>query len=347
MKSKQEMEAQVLHIVDRTTKNQRGDEDSFVELKSKFPDDFQKTARQIAALCNAAQGSEAIWVIGVDEKGGQTLGVDTTDLESWWPQVEKFFDEFTPEMRSINVPIGNDGTVVVGMFFTSDRTPYVVKTGMSGGVEREVPWRSGNRTRSAKRGEILRLLNPEKRLPEMELLRANGNIDCSARHAAPRMNPGTGEQVEAIEGPGVYFYFTVQVFVEAVNEVTFPTHRSRGSITVPQIFDNHPLEVDFSTSNHNTTWIEANNHAALVKKPTTLTLSCRGYVDVMGDTDRTQDMEFERLVTDLRATKALTLGIVLEATEGRGRWESTITLHQAQDREEQLAHRTYFRWETA
>jgi hypothetical protein len=39
------------------------------------------------------------------------------------------------------------------------------KTGKSGGVEREVPWRQGGRTRSATRSDLIRLLVPVSQLP--------------------------------------------------------------------------------------------------------------------------------------------------------------------------------------
>src|SRR5262249_45083949 len=69
------------------------------------------------------------------------------------------------------------GATVVALLFSTDRSPFVVKnpafgTREGGPVALEVPWREGASTRSAGRSELLLLLAPLLRAPEIEILSA-------------------------------------------------------------------------------------------------------------------------------------------------------------------------------
>ncbi len=166
---KQQIEYRVLEILDRVSKNQPVEDDN-VELKSIWVSDYGKVARQIAAHANAARGTEIIWLIGVDEKSG-IKGVDATELSNWHSSIKSCFDEgFAPSMVNINVPY--DGKTVVALVFETDRAPFVVKNKSGGQIEREVPWREGNSTRSATRADLLRLLVPIIIQPHIEILQA-------------------------------------------------------------------------------------------------------------------------------------------------------------------------------
>jgi hypothetical protein len=79
-------------------------EDSQVEIKSQLPDDARKAARQIAALCNAAPGEDALWVVGFDEKK-RTFTSPTGEIANWWPQVVSYFDGTPPTFNDRNVTI--------------------------------------------------------------------------------------------------------------------------------------------------------------------------------------------------------------------------------------------------
>jgi hypothetical protein len=222
---RQRMEMRVLALLELVNQAGQGNEDSFVEYKRDLPADPKKAARQIAGICNAARGGEALWVVGVDEKAGQIVGAPGSETQAWWPSVEKWFDELAPEMRQIVVPV--DDKIVVGLFFSTDRAPYVVRTdGHEGGVQREVPWRAGLSTRSAKRHELMKILMPSVALPPMEII----FVRCSAsRHPAVPPNPDRGTLGH---GPAVYVQVNCGVFADAQTAITFPTHRQRGQLRV-------------------------------------------------------------------------------------------------------------------
>ena len=64
--------------------------------------------------------------------------------------------------------------MLVALYFTTDRFPFVVKGEKDRNHELEVPWREGTRVRAAKRSELIRLLYPLVALPDIEIL--NGSI---------------------------------------------------------------------------------------------------------------------------------------------------------------------------
>ena len=162
-----ELEAWVLEIVDRVHAKQPV-EDSRVELKAEWPSEPNRAARRLAGHCNAMHGEPVLWVIGLDEKRG-VVGAGHREVPEWFGQVGKQFDGVVPElMRDLNVPVGN--STVVGLLFNTDRVPFVVKNPIHGPVDREVPWREGTAVRSAKREDLLRLLVPLQRLPDVSVL---------------------------------------------------------------------------------------------------------------------------------------------------------------------------------
>lgn len=143
-------------------------EDSLIECKANWPG-IDK-ARQLAAHANSARGEEIIWIVGIDEKARQITRPDPIDLANWWPEFSKAFDEVAPAINDHVINVG-EGKTVTALVFSTDQTPYVVKTGAQDGrAEREVPIRSGTRTRSAKRYELVRLLHPASSVPNVALL---------------------------------------------------------------------------------------------------------------------------------------------------------------------------------
>ena len=165
-----EIEAWVIRIVDQV-RNNHPNEDARVELKAAWPETY-KAARQIAAHANSARGENILWIIGLDEKKG-VIGVDNKELSNWYSQVESYFDDIAPELIDLNIHVGRQ-TLIALLFFT-DRAPFVVKnpaygTKDGGSVELEVPWREGRKTRSARRGDMIRLLEPLLHQPLIEVL---------------------------------------------------------------------------------------------------------------------------------------------------------------------------------
>jgi hypothetical protein len=63
--------------------------------------------------------------------------------------------------------------MLVALLFETDRAPYVVKNPKGGQVELEVPWRELTKTRTARRSDLIRLLEPLILLPSIEILSCN------------------------------------------------------------------------------------------------------------------------------------------------------------------------------
>ncbi len=148
----------------------RGDriEDQFVECKASFIADHGKAARQIGALANAAHGQDAMWIVGLSEAERSVVPFEQLELANWWAQVKRRFAEVSPDMQDLTV--NTEHGVVTALHFETDRSPYLVTTDGHGGVEREVPWRSGTATRSATRAELLSSVLNRSKVPELELI---------------------------------------------------------------------------------------------------------------------------------------------------------------------------------
>jgi hypothetical protein len=187
-------------------------EDSRVELKREWIPDLQKAARRIAAHANAAQGEPILWLIGVDEKSGVVTGADAGELSNWLAGVQKYFDGTHPTLIS-NLIVDTLGSPVVALLFGTDAAPYVVKTGLSGAVTHEVPWREGNKTRSAGRSDLLRLLARRIHLPEVEIV--TGHAWMEGTHVGPNLSDY-----------GSCFQFRLQLYVAPQSTpITIPRHR--------------------------------------------------------------------------------------------------------------------------
>jgi len=164
-----QIENWALRIVD-CVKNGQPNEDFLVELKSDWIDKY-KAARRVAGHANAAQGQNILWLIGVDEKNG-VQGVNENDLASWYSTIESFFDGLSPSMTPLNISI--DNKTIVALLFDTTRAPFLVKNPNYGSqgvsIEYEVPWRENTSIRTARRNDLIRLLVPLTKLPEVEIL---------------------------------------------------------------------------------------------------------------------------------------------------------------------------------
>jgi hypothetical protein len=216
MKS-QQIEAWALRVIERVESKQNA-EDTLVELKSIWPDDLNRAARQLGGHAIAARGESILWLIGVDEKAGKVVGAPLSQFADWYPAVEKEFDGLAPRCTPLNIP--HEHGTVVALLIETDRAPYVVRNafhGKSGGgsVAFEVPWRDGALTRSAKRADLLRLLTPATKLPEVELLAA-------------------GLWAQETHGPNrLTWRLDVYLFVTPLGEtpVVIAAHRCESSVT--------------------------------------------------------------------------------------------------------------------
>ena len=164
------LEARVLSLID-AVRAKRPVEDSLVELKTIWPVDVAKAARQLAGHCNAVHGEPVLWLIGVDEDG-TVPGVNHTELSNWIQKIYGQFVDLSPRLiLDLNIPI--EGKTVVALLFDSERAPFLVRNpafGKAGEVvQAEVPWRDGTGVRSARRKELLRILEPSQQLPDVKL----------------------------------------------------------------------------------------------------------------------------------------------------------------------------------
>ncbi|WP_350269033.1 hypothetical protein AAFP32_10095 [Brevibacterium sp. CBA3109] len=219
-----DLETQVLAAVERIRKGEKTEND-LIECKRAWPSNNK--ARQLAGSLNRAAGDAVIYVIGIDEKDGSIHDTSDTDILDWWSQIVGQFDQVPAEMvRHIDVPISNES--VVGIAFSSDRAPYVVKTG-SPKPSLEIPIREGTGTRTARRDEVLRMLAPAIRVPAATVLESN----FSAVHYPPLASAENAANDYRRE-ESVHAFGTADFFVEHDGRdlVTLPTHAMDGIIEV-------------------------------------------------------------------------------------------------------------------
>jgi len=146
-------------------------EDNRVEMKAVWPDDPWRAARRIAGHANAAGGDEILWIIGTDEKARKVMGADHLEVSNWWRQVQSHFSEIAPSLTHLNVPY--EGVGVVALLINTERLPFIINNNKPGAVEREVPWREGDATRSAKRSDLIQMLVPRAQTPDFQVLRGD------------------------------------------------------------------------------------------------------------------------------------------------------------------------------
>lgn len=170
-----QLEYRILQIADQVRDN-RPVEDNHVELKATWPVPDYRTARRLAGHANAAQLEPILWIVGLDEKQARIEGASNAELASWWPELQRHFAGVTPSLlHSINVRIGEK--VVAALLFDTSRAPFVITVPKTSPFDREVPWREGNKTRSATREDLLRILVPMVRAPKIEVLEAVLRMD--------------------------------------------------------------------------------------------------------------------------------------------------------------------------
>ncbi len=141
-------------------------EDARVEFKREWIEPA-KAARRLAGHANAARGERILWVIGADKERGP-VGATHTDLADWWAGVKAEFDQVSPSLQDLNFSIGGAG--LVALLFETDRAPYLVKNPAGGAIQFELPWRDGTAVRTARREEVLKLLQPVAAMPDVEVL---------------------------------------------------------------------------------------------------------------------------------------------------------------------------------
>jgi hypothetical protein len=197
------LEARTLDAVNRVVAGRRV-EDDLVECKAEWPDPA-RAVRRLAAHANAARGDGVVWIVGLDEDAHRVAELDGTEPSDWWAQAEKrFADGVAPDLTFLSVPTPHGSVYALG--FATDRSPYMV-TVSGGPAEREIPWRSGARTRSATRGEVLSLLVGAVAPPALELISPRAVATHVLSAAADDVYSGEQgeERIEVVIDSQVYF----------------------------------------------------------------------------------------------------------------------------------------------
>jgi hypothetical protein len=176
-----ELEARILGIVEAVL-SKHSVEDSRVELKADWPDP-EKAARRIAGHANASRGEWILWIIGLDEGAGSVKPTEKNEFANWWPRTKTFFEGISPDVQ--NLAVQTPKGMVVALLFSTERIPFVVKNPIygqqnGGPVSYEVPWREATSIRSARRADLISILVPQSRLPQLELLSVNATLDLSS-----------------------------------------------------------------------------------------------------------------------------------------------------------------------
>ena len=211
-----EIESWVLDVAERVKKRQPV-EDVRVELKSEWID-AKKAARRMAGHANAAHGAPILWIIGLDETNG-VVGANHEEMASWWQSVASCFSEVAPVMTDLNVPL--DGETLVAILLETDRAPYLVKVPEGRKVEVEIPYRAATGTRSARRGEVLRILTPLQKVPKLDLFVCNLWLERQAKSAKFRLTVGVELYARTVDSGRVAipFHDCYAVVKVAGNEV--------------------------------------------------------------------------------------------------------------------------------
>jgi hypothetical protein len=171
----QELELWAQDVARRAIARRPSEADSRVELKRAWPAADHGAARQLAAHANAAGGDPILWIIGIHERTGEAPGADDTEISNWLSAIRSWFDgAAAPRLaRSVVTRIGDALVPIVALLFETDGAPYVVRVESCGPVTREVPWREGGSTRTATHEDLVRMLVPIARRPDIEVLRAD------------------------------------------------------------------------------------------------------------------------------------------------------------------------------
>jgi len=237
-------------------------EDARVELKAAWPNDAYKAARQIAAHANPAGGEPILWVIGVDQKG-EVVGTGHNELAKWYKQVESHFDELAPGVTDVNVPV--DGKIIVALLFDTERRPFVIRSMNSGSVTHEVPWRGATSTRSAKRSELVRLLDSVPRLPKWEAVNDTLNVEWTD---SLRMR-----------GNNRLWFLNLKLYVEpdGPGRISVPFHRCAGRLLFEGAGWHPPLRnIRMAPYDQQTSNIRGSSADLVIDGPGMVTLEAKG-----------------------------------------------------------------------
>lgn len=170
------IQAKIYDIIARGLNGQIVESDN-VECKAAFPegDDKERAIRQIGGCMNAALGNDVFFLVGVQERTFAVVGANEHELANWWNGAASMFAPDSVPRYATHV-VSYDGKSVVALVFDSSAPPYLVKNQWWGkqnqksDIKYEVPWREGNRARTATRQDMLKMFLAVEKTPDCEVL---------------------------------------------------------------------------------------------------------------------------------------------------------------------------------
>lgn len=114
--------------------------------------------------------------------------------------------------------------VVVALNFGTRRAPYLVTTNGANGIDFEVPIRAGNRTRTARRHELILMMSEEVNAPIIELIDSKISMYMSSEEELAARPNLSGDIDATFEG---------SIFVSTNQPITIPYHRMKARIVFP------------------------------------------------------------------------------------------------------------------
>ncbi len=240
-----EIEMWALRVID-LVRQRKDPEDVRVELKAQWPREMSAAARRIAGHANAARGEPILWLIGLDQKRGIVVLEDSPDHANWYEGVKAQFQGLAPPMQDVTLSL--PGGQVVAIAFETDSAPYVVRNPEfgkpnGGPVALEVPWREATSVRSATRTDLLRLLEPTQRLPELEVL--SGTLLAGQYDALIQTPP------ELV----VRLILELYVIPPSNSRVVFPFHKCSATVQIEGLLDKpSELIIDMNLGRSHPDW---------------------------------------------------------------------------------------------
>ncbi|MDJ0579517.1 hypothetical protein [Crocosphaera sp.] len=245
------LEIWALNVID-LVKSGKTNEDDLVEFKTELPElpkknrkndpkineenakakkELSEIARRIAGHANAARGEDILWLIGINEKSetNKIPGFNNNiEFANWYPYIQKYFIELAPKLTIVNVPI--DEKVILALGFETDRSPFVVKNQKDSNFC-EVPWREESRTRSARRSDLILLLSPIEKLPDIEIVNKEIKIKRAGKNKKDQYgNYNVDNMVDVIS---VEFELYITPKYESIFAIPF--HRFQGTASIQKL----------------------------------------------------------------------------------------------------------------
>jgi hypothetical protein len=167
--TKQQIESWAIDVLDKVRTGKKVD-DPLVEMRHDWPEPAV-AARLIAGHANMARGQTILWLMGADEAAG-IKQITHRDPALWLPQVDAYFDGVAPDTWAM--PMVYNGVRLTALITETDRAPYVVKIAGANqpadSPSTEVPYRTGKKTHSAGRVDLLRMMVPASKTPDVSVL---------------------------------------------------------------------------------------------------------------------------------------------------------------------------------